>query len=333
MCLQIPFAGSSASTSDTAALDDQQPRHALSGVHCGLLAQGESVFPSRGDSMAQGESAFPSRSDSTVDSESSSSDDELLENPPTQQPQPQPRWQQPWQWGHSGAQGDNWRQAPRQEVSERGRMWVNGGVGPLVGTSGATSSATPRGGADRQHSPRSLLRSRHQDVQSEIRTLREMLGPPEQLVDDEDDDSNPYAVRASPPPMGHYESGVEPQQRPQTARSQGRNGQSGAARFRSSAPAPEPEPEPEGDSQGSELTRMSDEMLARLHRELSRKLDGVADEISRRQQAAIEHQARMFTLIGCFALLALPSAYSERLLTAVLCDAGAAAAAGGTARA
>ena len=74
-------------------------------------------------------------------------------------------------------------------------------------------------------------------------------------------------------------------------------------------------------------------MLARLHRELSRKLYCVADEISRRQQAAIEHQARMFTLIGCFALLALPSAYSERLLTAVLCDAGAAAAAGGTARA
>ena len=251
--------------------------------------------------LAQGESVFPSRNDSFVVSESSSSDDEPLEDLPPQQPHPQPRWQHPSQWGHSGAQADSW--PPRQEVSERDRVWVNDGVGPLVYTSGATSTATPSGDAHRQHSPRSLLRGRHQDLQSEIRTLREMLGPPDQFVGDEDDDSHPYAVRASPPPMGHYESGVEPQQRPQTARRQGRNSQLAAVRFRSSGPAPEPEPEPEGSSDGSELTHMSDEMLAKLHRQLSQKLATVAGEITRRHQAAMEHQARMFTLVGCSALV------------------------------
>jgi hypothetical protein len=39
-----------------------------------------------------------------------------------------------------------------------------------------------------------------------------------------------------------------------------------------------------------DLMHMSDDMLARLQRELSQKLGAVGEEIHRRRQAAIEHQ-------------------------------------------
>jgi hypothetical protein len=282
--VQIPFAGSSAATSESTELDDQQE---------------ESVRP--WERIGTGEPVFPSRSNSVVDSESSSSDDE----------------------------------AP---ILEAALSRLDGSAAPRVVATGtpaapSASNETPPVGLH-WHDPRSPW---HEQGLRTAATLPadQVRGRTSsdhgQLVGDDDDDSYPYALRASPPPMGHYESGVEPQQRPQTARSCGRNGQAAAVRIGSSQePEPEPEAEPgatlervdrgarlqaaleqvdtcgrrygqrgamtgldDGNSYASgELTRMSDDMLEGLQRELSRKLDDVTEEINRRQQAAIEHQVR-----------------------------------------
>ena len=131
-----------------------------------------------------------------------------------------------------------------------------------------------------------------------------------------------HSRRASPPPMGHYESGAQAQ-RPQTAASSTRAQRSRPASAAAAvAPPefaqaePEPEPEPAADlaawaatapaagaggppaatpaefrvAEGGGLQTMSDDMLQSLQRELAQKLDEVTGEIKRRHQAALENQ-------------------------------------------
>ena len=246
--------------------------------------QQESVQPR--EHMVTGEPVFPSRSDSIVDSESSSSDDE----------------------------------APVLEALSR----LDGSASPRVVATGppaapSASNASPPVGVH-WHDPRSLWRDHFRGLGTATSTLsfppdevrRRTSRGLDQLGGDDDDDGHPHTMRASPPPMGHYESGMELQQRPQTARSHGRHGQSVAVRI-GSPQEPEPEPEAErvdrcgrrrqqlgatagldegGTDASRELKRMSDDTLEKLQRELSRKLDDVSDEINRRRQAAIEHQVR-----------------------------------------
>ena len=313
--LQIPFADSPATASDAetdadlAAVDDAR----FGGSAAEPWEHGHS-----------GEAIFPSRSDAGLDDSEYSSSSSSSSG--------------------SESEGDGSQHAPQaRSEQEQGRSSAGGGgrgLGPVLfpvveqqQTAGrsARSAGTAGGAGDRAtpavgvhwHDPRSPWQV-GQDLRAvpwSVGARRERTYGSDRAADDGE---FLHSRRASPPPMGHYESSAQAQ-RPQTAASSTRAQRSrpasaaaavAAPEFTQAEPEPEPEPAPDltawaaaasgpgggaagppaaaaadfQEPEGGDLQVMPDDMLQSLQRELAQKLDEVTGEIKRRHQAALENQ-------------------------------------------